>query len=64
MMTLIVLVAAVALVVAAGEAVRLQCRRMLDRPVRFGSSISAATTTGTVTALHTDSDAAPAAAAA
>lgn len=35
MMTLIVLLAATLLVVAAGEAVRLQCRRMLDRPVRI-----------------------------
>ena len=33
MMTLMVVLAAVALVVIAGEAVRGQCRRMLDRPV-------------------------------
>ena len=33
MMTLFVVFAAVALVVLAGEAVRGQCRRMLDRPV-------------------------------
>ncbi|HEY8300889.1 MAG TPA: hypothetical protein VIG48_03230 [Jatrophihabitans sp.] len=33
MLTLIVVFAAVALVVAAGEAVRGQCRRMLDRPL-------------------------------
>lgn len=33
MMTLIVFLAAVALIVVAGEAVRGQCRRMLDRPI-------------------------------
>ncbi|HEY2298607.1 MAG TPA: hypothetical protein VGH43_12815 [Jatrophihabitans sp.] len=33
MVTLIVLLAAVALVVGAGEAVRGQCRRMLGRPI-------------------------------
>jgi hypothetical protein len=38
MMTLIVVFAAVALVVIAGEAVRGQCRRMLDRPVPLVSA--------------------------
>ena len=38
MMTLIVVLAAVALVVIAGEAVRGQCRRMLDRPVPLVSA--------------------------
>ena len=38
MMTLIVVVAAVALVVIAGEAVRGQCRRMLARPIPLVSA--------------------------
>lgn len=36
MMTLIVVLAAVALVVGAGEAVRGQCRRMIARPLPLG----------------------------
>ena len=38
MVTLIVLLAAVALVVGAGEAVRNQCRKMLDRPIPLVSA--------------------------
>ena len=38
MVTLIVLFAAVALVVGAGEAVRGQCRRMLERPIPLVSA--------------------------
>jgi len=38
MLTLIVLLAAVALIVGAGEAVRGQCRRMLARPVPLVSA--------------------------
>jgi hypothetical protein len=38
MMTLFVVFAAVALVVIVGEAVRGQCRRMLDRPVPLVSA--------------------------
>ena len=38
MVTVIVLLAAVALVVAAGEAVRGQCRKMLARPIPLVSA--------------------------
>jgi len=51
MMTLIVVFAAVALVVIAGEAVRGQCRRMLDRPVPLVSANDVATELPPATAV-------------
>jgi hypothetical protein len=53
MVTLIVLLTAVALVVGAGEAVRGQCRRMLDRPIvpaLNADSVAAEQPAGAVTA--------------
>jgi hypothetical protein len=51
MMTLFMVFAAVALVVLAGEAVRGQCRRMLDRPVPLVSANDVALDAQPVTAV-------------
>lgn len=51
MMTLVVLLAAAVFVVAAGEAVRLQCRRMLNRPVRIARTPEVSAEAQHVTAI-------------